>query len=468
MSRYRVANDDGKTAVREVGVVARSLIGLMAAAAFALAVLFVTRELIAPSFSYQGYTFRDWGTWEIVRAAVVTSIFGLLASSRSSRTASFAVGFLVATVAIPLLWIPVFYGVLDGVGVLQLHLATFFGFGILWFFATLPGRPLRLLVVSEQIYLCLIVAAVLAIFAVLVLFYGIRPAVFTFDEVYDQRDEYNESIGTVGRYLIGALTNALLPVLVVFGAGRKKVGVLAFGALGFLLAYSMTGFKSFIVGLALTVVAIVIIKRWPNSPSAWLVVLFGVVSIGYLIDRAMGTITFSSILTRRAITTSGINSSYFIDFFADSERYMLKHSFLSFLGESPYYLTPARLIGSVYYQSDTMAANANILADGYANFGFAGAVGACAVAGFCLWLYGKLTGHLPTVVSMPALVLLLVAWANTAVFTSLVTHGGLLLAILVALMPWPERRSTFSNENGARGEIHLPQAGVSKVLSSGG
>lgn len=458
MSRYRVAKNHGQTAASEVGAVTRSLIGLTAAAAFALAVLFVTRELIAPSFSYQGYTSRDWDTWEIVRAAAATAVFGLVASVRSNRTASFAVGFLVATVAIPLLWIPVFYGILDGAGVLQLHLATFFGFGILWFFATLPGRPLRMLIVSEQNYLWFIVAAVLAIFAVLVLFYGIRPAVFTFGEVYDQRDEYNESIGKVGRYLIGALTNALLPVLVVFGAGRKRVGVLAFGVLGFLLAYSMTGFKSVIVGLTLTVVAIIIIKRWPHSPSAWLVVLFGVVSFGYLIDRAMGTITFSSILTRRAITTSGINSSYFIDFFADAERYMLRHSFLSFLGESPYHLTPARLIGSVYYQSDTMAANANILADGYANFGFAGALGACAVAGFCLWMYGKLTGHLPTVVSMPALVLLLVAWANTAVFTSLVTHGGFLLAILVALMPWPEVRSLSSNTDGARGEICFAKA----------
>lgn len=185
--------------------------------------------------------------------------------------------FLAATVAVPLLWVPVFYGPLDGAGLLQLHLLTAACFGILFEFVVLPARPIRLLRLPNPVFESIIVISVLVIFAILILFYGLRPALFTFAEVYDQRDSYNENIGTLGRYLVGALTNARLPVLLVWGFASRRVGLVALAVVSFALAYAMTGFKSIIVGALLTVVAMLVARKWPNSPQKWLVALGGAV-----------------------------------------------------------------------------------------------------------------------------------------------------------------------------------------------
>lgn len=431
----------------------RAAVSTVLLSAYSWLIMHVARTQIAPHFAYQGYTDRDWVSAEVIRAIVMTVLLGLLLSKRSERVGMFALLFLAATVAVPLLWVPVFYGPLNGAGLLQLHLLTTVCFGVLFGFVILPTNPIRILRLPDSIFQSIILISVAAILAVLVIFYGLRPALFSLDEVYDQRDSYNQNIGTLGRYMVGALTNALLPVLLVWGYAKRRVGVIALAILSFALTYAMTGFKSIIVGALLTVVAMFVTRKWPNVPQNWLMALGGAVLLGYLADRVWSTFVFSSYLTRRAITTSGINTAYYIDLFSRVEFYRLRHSFLQFLGDPPHGVPPARLVGEVYYGSESMAANANFIADGFANFGPIGALGTSAVAGLCLWIYGRLTCHLPVSVAVPATIFILVAWANTSVFTTLLTHGGLLLALLMAIMPEPRSADCAGSELHQQPEI---------------
>jgi hypothetical protein len=118
---------------------------------------------------------------------------------------------------------------------------------------------------------------------------------------------------------------------------------------------------------------------------------------------------------------------------------MLGHGLLEGIVESPYPETPPRLIGSVYFAevgTVEISANAGFWADGYANFRFAGMFGATLVAGLFFWLFDSVAAGNrwkigATLAALPAYKL-----ANSALLTTMFTHGLGLLVIALYLMPF--------------------------------
>jgi hypothetical protein len=116
----------------------------------------------------------------------------------------------------------------------------------------------------------------------------------------------------------------------------------------------------------------------------------------------------------------------------------------------PYSLNPPQLIGDVYFGSHEMSANANIWADGFANFGFIGILGVSLVLGLVLFLYDSLAARIEFPVACVLLVIPAITLANSALLTCLLTHG-LGFALLVALFI-PQRSEPLSG--WLRGPFH--------------
>jgi len=217
---------------------------------------------------------------------------------------------------------------------------------------------------------------------------------------------------------------------------------------------STAGNKSYVVGIGLTLIAYYLCAESRRQGYRWFSALGVLVALGAIFDYLQGGYSLTTLLVRRALATAGLNTAYYFDFFSNNPRYGLHQSILSFAGSPPYQLSPPQLIGVKYYGSSSLAANANLIADGYANFGVLG----CILMGIVFALYlrfvDKASKHLPLQVSGPALTLVLVAAANSAALTVLSTHGGLVLLVLMLCLPpvvRPSVRQAREHGHGARG-----------------
>ena len=98
------------------------------------------------------------------------------------------------------------------------------------------------------------------------------------------------------------------------------------------------------------------------------------VLVAIVADKLLHSEWFTAILLQRLIATPGLLTGMYVEFFSAHPKAMLAHSVLAPFLAYPYDREPSFLIGRAYFGSETVQANANIWADGYANFGWAGDV----------------------------------------------------------------------------------------------
>ena len=91
-----------------------------------------------------------------------------------------------------------------------------------------------------------------------------------------------------------------------------------------------------------------------------------------------------------------------------------------------------------------LAANANLVADGFSNFGWAGVAGAVAVLAVYLRFLDRCSAGLPVPVTAVLVVMPSIVLSQTALLTSMLTHGVFAAAVLLAVAPrtgWSPRRA---------------------------
>lgn len=440
---------------------------------FSLLLWKVVDSFIAPRFGYYGYTPRETSGWEVWSCALAVGTLGATLPSRWSKPSHYARAFLTATFGIPVVVIPAFWGPSEGYTLLQLQWITVAVFAILHAATLGAHRPSGRQPTAATAFWMLTGGFVLLSIVYLFASTGMSASLVNLSDVYSQRDEYASTIGGLGAYLVGWVGAGVLPAMLVAGLYYRKRTLSAGAALGIVMLYSLTGYKSYLVGMALTLGGYFLCRAKGRWGVGWFAGLGGAIIASALLDRATDGFFFTSLLVRRALSTAGLNTSLFFDFFASNDRYELRHSILSSFDAAPYTLSPAKLIGLVYYHSDRTAANANLIADGYANFGLLGCIGMAIVLGVYLRVYDRASSHLPLQISAPALTLVLVALSNTAALTTMTTHGGFMALLLVALMPatghllrQDRRRVTRPGLRRSRGHETRPALEVRKRPSA--
>lgn len=253
---------------------------------------------------------------------------------------------------------------------------------------------------------------------------------------YDVRAEVAGHDTLLTAYLMGPLRLVLLPLLIVYGLMNVKRDwwMALLGVAGLLLLFMLNPQKSIFFSIAVVLVFF-LFKSYHAKAGMLLYGLTAVCIATVLLNLTTGNLMAESIAVRRLFFIPVIVCDNYFTFF-DGHPVCLSHSFLGHWFNYPYEMEPSRLIGTMMYNRATTNCNTGIVADGFMNFGHLGAlffVSAGALLLRCI------DAHLGNARFFGLLALLTITFLNSALFTSLLTHGGLVL-LLAALFLIPEGR----------------------------
>lgn len=192
------------------------------------------------------------------------------------------------------------------------------------------------------------------------------------NEVYDQRDKYNEAGNILTKYFYSTFANIFCPFLIFYGFQNNKK-ILSFSAVIFCLYLGLiSGLKTTFLNL-LFVLFFFLIKTNLNKKMLiflFTIVVFLFISIQLNIKEPVNII--NDLLVRRTMFTNPIITNAFFEVF-DDKMMCLKHSvFRSFSGFDGVY--PTYEVGSYLFDSKEINANTGFIADGFMNFGIIGMI----------------------------------------------------------------------------------------------
>jgi hypothetical protein len=309
-----------------------------------------------------------------------------------------------------------------------------------------------------------------ACYALIFARFGFQIRLVALTDVYDLRSAYREDLESNGRLVAYAMAwqgNVLNPLIIGFGLARRRTSFIAAGAIGQLALFSITGQKAVLFSAMFILLLFIAYRRsgkWFGFNAVWGSSL--VVIVCALLDTVQNSTLFVSLFVRRFIITSGLLTGYYFDFFSINEKAKYAYSFFSRFFDYPYQATPAFVIGEYYFGSSTTSSNANIWADGFANFGLGGMVTITLIAGGIFWLYDSLMADTDRRLAVLMLGTMSISFASSSLPVILLTHG-LGLALLLAFL-MPRVRESAVNASTKPLATHAWSAPISRLVRSKG
>jgi hypothetical protein len=399
-------------------------------------------ERIAPIFTYLQYGYRtpDPLGYGIAIALVVG--LAVLLPRRLTRPSHLIVWVLFVLAVVPCLVVPQIAVALSHAEALDLALwiggcfllVTLLGTRrvLRGFIPCAPLRPATFWFVIAFLFVCLNAYAITLV--------GVKLELPSLGDVYGVRDEFRQetSANPVLGYAVPLLYKVINPLMIVHGLWDRRWPWVAAGVLGQVYLYSQQGSRAAILS-SLAIVGAFLVFRRPRTPSvgAALLVAPVVAVVVMIVDRLMSSEFLTSLLVRRLLVTPGLVTAGYIQVFDGIEKAQLGHSVLSSVVRSPYpyQIDPPDLVGALFFHRPETHANANWLADGYANFGYLGMVLASLVLVALLWAIDDATRGLPVGFACLAFLMPVNALSESAILTTLLNDGFVLAIVLCALAP---------------------------------
>lgn len=413
-------------------------------------------ELVSPSFSYLGYRYTEPTAEATLFAWLITTCVAFALPLKVGRPSGIMLWILyVVTVAPSILMAP-YTSYLDDATALTLSLVVGGVYVVVALFQRPAPRALAWSVSPTSLWLVLGLFSV-ATYLLLVFTQGISVRSLNILDVYDVRAEYADEVRDVGLlgYLVTTQANVVNPIIVARGMVTRRWTLVAIAVFGQFVLYSTTGFKHMLFAILAWLVMYLLLRRRGGETrgSALLWGAAALILVSALIDEAAESNIMTSLFSRRFILTPGAFTSVYVKFFSENPQVHLGHSILRPFVDYPYDQTPPYVIGVWLAGDRTMAANANLFADGYANFGWLGMFGAGAVLLVYLKIVDRAAVGLPVIFSALVVVIPAVALSNTSVLTAMLSHGLLAAVVLLALVPrdtpsdfLPGRRRYYSTQ----------------------
>lgn len=397
---------------------------------------------VAPRNSYLGYTYISKSFLQIALSWFIAILPAFWMPIKYTRPSQLVYWFLYLIVVIPSIIMPVYIGRFDLF--IKQGILIVMAFLLLNFVFMLPLVSIPKTKISSSIFLLAILSISLINIVYIFNVFGVNKSltwIFS-PRVYDIRLQARAimaPLSRIGRYIITWQSQVFGPFLFASGLYRHNWLLLILGVISQIVIYSVLATKNSVFSLLLACVIFFLLKKFSEKSFGIYFLLCAVAGLFFviLIDSVFTPTTWilSSTITRRVIYTPGLLTTYFFDFFSKKQPALLGHSFLKNIVKYPYDISPTFLIGLHYFGSSTTNADANLWADGYANFGIAGIFMFTFVLGLVLWLLDNLSKPLGKefsglVGAFPGYIL-----ADSPLFTSLLTHGVLILLIIVWFTP---------------------------------
>jgi hypothetical protein len=276
-------------------------------------------------------------------------------------------------------------------------------------------------------------------YALMVSAFGFRIRYVSFEDTYSVRAMFQDTLTqapSIVAYAIGWQAWVINPFVIAVGLKSRRPSWILAGVVGQFAIYSITAFRSMLFSACMLLYLLWVLRSakafGPRLALTWTAIFAGTgaslfFGYGLMAEALVGV---------RMTALPGLLTGYYYEFFSSHPQAHLGHSILKSLVSYPYAVEPPYLIGSVYFHSAINDANANIWADAYANFGYAGIICFTLLLAILLWLYDSMaasSGNLQVAalaIGLPAFAL-----ANGGLLTSLLTNGVGLAMLLVYLMP---------------------------------
>ncbi len=399
------------------------------------------RTILAPAFGYQGLGYQSVS---ILTQICIVGLIVLCTTLTPVRLRQPSDGVLY--VLLPLVVIPVLtIAATDDLFASVAHSLIIDVTGAYLLLATcsmLPRRPIKA-AARQPRRRPWTLAIILSIVSYTMMFvtFGVHLQLLSFSDVYGVRAAFGEQANGATGYLLDWQANVINPVFIVYGIRSRRRLILLTGVFGDFLIYCTTGFKS-IVFSVLAIVAFLPAMRKRGSgamPPATGVRLGAasavLVATSYLIDTFSHSIAWTSLFVRRLSLVPGVNTAYYFQYFSNEPKSHLGYGLVAkLLGEGGT-ISPTRQIAIFAYHTTIGNPNANLWADAYANFGQLGIVLFTLILAGFLWFYDRLAGNVDRQEATILLMVPALSLANSALLTSLLTHG--LLLTLLVITQWP-------------------------------
>ena len=428
---------------------------------------------IAPVFSYLQYAYRPPDPVGYGVALALVAGLALLMPRRIVRPSQFIVWVLFIITVIPSLVVPQWAPALSYSEALQLTVWVGVCFGLVVGLGT--HRTLREFVprypLPAHTYRLVVGAVFVALMGYAVAVTGLDLSLPSLDDVYGVRGEFRSEAAAnpALAYAFPLLETLISPMMVAFGLwDRRPLWVLA-GVVGQLYIYAAEGSKTaFFSPLAIALVFLLVRRGRAMIGSVALLGAAGIVVAAIAIGD-------TSLFVRRLLITPGLVTAGYVRVFDDAPKAHLAHSVLSRFLDYPYDADPADVVGRWFFGNPQTHANTGWLGDGYANFGYPGMLAASVILVVVLWMIDDATKGLPLGYACLLVLPHALTLCESAILTSILTHGIFVAIVLAALAPregWRRTGSLVGDDPGGtqpelRREVLMkPAATRTRVTSS--
>ncbi len=429
-----------------------------------LAALLFSYTAIIDPLEYAGYVFEIhsmWGFATGVCLALLPVCYLPLDARRPSTLVSFLLYFLAY---IPACTVPYCTGTVQGDRIWQFQLTLAVCFWLVSRTSRLPTLAIPHQALPKIAFWALVIASFLAAWAVILMHYGVNIRWVVFADVYDVRADFVDSVGQQNRmmtYLVPWLGNVIAPFLFIYSIRNRQWGLVFLVGASQVVVYTITAYKHFLFSIVFLILLYLAMRLRQGTLLGRLAVsCLAIVVVCTSLDLITGEALWTSFITRRLFLNSGLLTGFYFDFFSINPKFHLAHSVLRWFLETPYSTAAPLLIGETFIGAGC-SANAHMWADAFANFGLPGMVVFSMVLSGVLWFYDSISRGCDHIFAALVLAIPAMALANTALLTTILTHG---LGLAIALMFVAPREVTAERPAVPRG-FHPQAAGLPTTAS---
>jgi hypothetical protein len=461
-----------------IGLLRRVVVVCATVAVLGVTTDWIAANLVAPLFSYNGFTHVD-ASWQVrVVVTALTAAVALALPAVVCRPSHVVLWTIFVVCVAPTMLMSPSTGYLPTDTALALSAAVGVSFALVCIATPRAPAPPAVGGVDRIPFgargidrgaltwtVCGVYSA--ATYGVMVATVGLQVRFLALDDIYDVRAEYAADVGTGGTlgYLLTGQAYVINPLVLARGLARRRPSLVAAAVVGQFLLYSSTGFKAVLFSfVAVLGMAVLFRGRSARGSTPLLVAPILIMIVSAVADEVQGGITWTSVFTRRFMLTPGLLSSVYVQYFSDNPVAEYGYSFLRAWVDYPYDLPPPKRIADFLVPGSSGYANANLFADGFANLGWAGIP--VAAAALLLWLRGLdlAARGLPLRVAAMAVVMPSIMLSNTSIFTAMLSHGLLVGTIVLAIAP----RSGWDRTDGTARATEAGRAdGVGRAPGAG-
>lgn len=301
-------------------------------------------------------------------------------------------------------------------------------------------------VLSVTIFLILLAVAMQASYG------GLRNFNLDIERVYEFRREDANALPDFFGYVYSNIVGALVPVGIILSQKYNRNFITFLVVALTIILFGMTHHKSILfapIGIYIFYKSISMINPTKIIPFSFLFVIsvcLGDIFYNQFILSINEPSYIASLIARRTLLVPSMLDGLYIEFFDNNVKYYWSNSkILSWALGNPYEIAAPFIIGYEYFYDMDTSANTGVIGSGFSNAGLMGVVIYSILSGLFLSLlnnYGRMLGH--TFVSSASVVIFFMIMSTTDLVTAVLSHGLLLLIILLTILPQGK------GENGAR------------------